>query len=83
MASASGEYVVQLDGDASIETPGWVERMLAFFERDERVGVVTAKVVLDNGLVHACGIDATGPEACATAPRQWRSRSGGGAGTTA
>jgi GT2 family glycosyltransferase len=62
MASASGEYVVQLDGDASIETPGWVERMLAFFERDERVGVVTAKVVLDNGLVHACGIDATGPE---------------------
>jgi GT2 family glycosyltransferase len=62
LEAATGSHVVQLDADASVETPGWVETMLAFFERDERVGVATAKVVLDNGLLHACGIDVLGPE---------------------
>jgi O-antigen biosynthesis protein len=59
---ASGELVVQLDGDASMETPGWVDRMVRLFDCDERVGVVTGKVVFDWGDVQTCGVDVVGPE---------------------
>ena len=62
LAAATGELVVQLDADASIETPGWLGRMVAFFCSDERIGAVTAKVVFDWGEVHACGINVVGPE---------------------
>jgi GT2 family glycosyltransferase len=58
---ASGEVVVQLDADASVETPGWLEKMLALLGSDARVGVITAKVVLDDGFIHACGVDLVGP----------------------
>jgi GT2 family glycosyltransferase len=61
LAAATGELVVQLDADASIETPGWLERMVAFFESDERIGVVTGKVVFDWGEIHTCGVDVLGP----------------------
>ncbi len=54
---ASGDVVVQLDADASIETHGWLEKMLGLLESDDRVGVVTAKIVMDDGFVHACGVD--------------------------
>lgn len=62
LAAATGELVVQLDGDASVETPGWLEQMVEFFLSDERIGAVTAKVVLDTGEIHACGVDVVGPE---------------------
>jgi glycosyltransferase involved in cell wall biosynthesis len=62
LRAASGELVVQLDADASVETPGWLERMLGFFLSDERIGVLTAKVVFDWGEVHTCGVDVLGPE---------------------
>jgi GT2 family glycosyltransferase len=62
LQAATGELVVQLDGDASVETPGWLERMVDFFLSDERIGVVTPKVVFESGEVHACGIDVVGPE---------------------
>ena len=60
--AATGEIVVQLDADASIETPGWIERMLAFFLSDPRIGVVTPKVIMDYDLVHTYGINVLGPE---------------------
>jgi glycosyltransferase involved in cell wall biosynthesis len=53
LEAASGEVVVQLDADASIETSGWLERLLDILLFDDRVGVVTAKVVLDAGGLHA------------------------------
>lgn len=59
---ATGEIMVQLDADASIETPGWLEQMVAFYRSDERIGVVCGRVVLDNGRVHAYGLDLIGPE---------------------
>lgn len=62
LEAATGEVVVQLDGDASVETPGWVEEMLALLLSDDRIGVVTAKVVLESGRIHACGMDVIGPE---------------------
>ncbi|MBV9310824.1 MAG: glycosyltransferase [Solirubrobacterales bacterium] len=62
LGEATGELVVQLDADASIETAGWLERMLSFFLSDERIGVITAKIVFDWGEIHTCGVDVVGPE---------------------
>ena len=61
LAEASGEIVVRLDGDATIETPGWLERMLSFYRSDERVGVLVAKIVFDSGHVHSYGMNVVGP----------------------
>lgn len=61
LQAATGEVVVQLDADASVETPGWTERMLALLLCDPRVGVVTVRVVLDSGFVHACGVSLVSP----------------------
>src|SRR5687767_15228347 len=59
---ATGEIVVRLDGDATIETPGWLERMLSFYRSDERIGVVVGKIVFDSGHVHSYGMNIVGPE---------------------
>ncbi len=61
LAEASGELVVQMDADASIETAGWLESMVGFFRSDPRVGVVTGKIVFDWGELHTCGVDVIGP----------------------
>jgi len=83
LEAATGEVCVQLDADASVETPGWTQRMLGLLETDERVGLVTAKVVTDFGTVHACGIDLISPEGLRDRPsvisepaghRRWHSR---------
>src|SRR4051794_28853005 len=62
LRAATGELVVQLDADASIETPGWLDRMVRFFVSDPRIGVVTGKIVTDAGLLQACGINVIGPD---------------------
>ena len=62
LGHARGELVVQLDGDATVETPGWLERMIGVLESGPRVGVVGAGVVFDNGRVHAFGVDLVGPD---------------------
>ncbi|MEA2448422.1 MAG: hypothetical protein QOG63_354 [Thermoleophilaceae bacterium] len=54
--AASGDLIVRLDGDATLETPGWLERLLAVRELSDRVGVVVTKVVFDSGRVQACGM---------------------------
>ncbi len=59
---AGGDVVVRLDGDATLESPGWLERMLAFLERDERVGVVTGRTVFEDGRVHSYGLEIVGPQ---------------------
>jgi GT2 family glycosyltransferase len=61
LAAASGELIVQLDGDATIETPGWLERMVDFWASDTRIGVVTPLVVHDHGGIHAAGVDLVSP----------------------
>jgi GT2 family glycosyltransferase len=62
LEAASGELVVQLDGDASMETKGWLGKMVDFFVSDEGIGVVTGKIVFDWGDMHTCGVDVVGPE---------------------
>jgi GT2 family glycosyltransferase len=58
----AGDIIVRIDGDATVETPGWLETMLAFHTSDPRIGVTVAKIVLDSGLLHAAGIVAVDPE---------------------
>jgi GT2 family glycosyltransferase len=57
LAVASGELIVQLDGDATVETPGWLERMVQFHQSDERIGVVTPLVTFETGAIHAAGVN--------------------------
>ena len=64
LGAAEGDIVVQLDADASVETPDWIQKMLALFTSDERVGVVTGRVVIDDGHVHTYGVNIVGPEGC-------------------
>jgi GT2 family glycosyltransferase len=61
-AAASGDLLVQMDGDATLETPGWLERMVEFQQSDPRVAVVTPAVVFDSGRVHAYGVNIVGPD---------------------
>jgi GT2 family glycosyltransferase len=56
-ARARGELIVRLDGDATIETPGWLERMLALHRVSPKVGVVAGGVVFDSGRVHSFGMN--------------------------
>jgi GT2 family glycosyltransferase len=58
----SGELIVRMDGDATVETPGWLERMIRLHDADPAVGVVAGRVVLDSGLVHAYGVNCICPE---------------------
>jgi glycosyltransferase involved in cell wall biosynthesis len=57
LAAASGELVVQLDGDATVETSEWLESMVDFYECDAQIGVVCPLVVFDHGRVHAAGVN--------------------------
>jgi GT2 family glycosyltransferase len=57
-----GRLVVRMDGDATVETPGWLEAMVRLHDLDEAVGVVAGRVVLDSGLVHAYGVNCICPE---------------------
>ena len=59
---ATGEVIVRLDGDATIETPGWLGRMLDFHASDDRVGVIGPKIVFDSGHLHNAGMDIVVPE---------------------
>ncbi len=76
LRAASGEVVVQLDADASIDTAGWLEKMLALLLADDRVGVVTAKVVLDSGSIHACGVNLVDPQGLHDRPSRITERVG-------
>ena len=60
LARASGDVIVRLDGDATIESPGWLGRILRLMETDDRVGVVTGRTVFDNGRLHSYGFNVVG-----------------------
>jgi GT2 family glycosyltransferase len=59
--AVSGEVIVRLDGDATVETRGWLEKMLAFQGLSDANGVTVAKMIFDSGLVHTCGVNLVGP----------------------
>ena len=59
---ADGDVVVQLDADATVETPGWDDTMAGVLEQDPDVGVVSPRVVFDSGYVHAYGVNIVSPK---------------------
>jgi GT2 family glycosyltransferase len=59
--AATGELCVQLDDDVTVETYGWVERMVELMAVDDAVGVVTGKVVFDSGHLQCCGVNVVSP----------------------
>jgi len=61
LAEASGKLVVQLDSDVTIDSEGWLEKLIAFFCSHPSIGVVTAKVVFDWGELQSCGVNVIGP----------------------
>jgi O-antigen biosynthesis protein len=60
--ASSGELLVQMDGDATVETRGWLDQMVAFQRSAPAVAVVSAAVILDNGRVHAYGVNLIDPK---------------------
>ncbi|EAK6748940.1 glycosyltransferase family 2 protein, partial [Campylobacter jejuni] len=51
-----GEFIIRCDGDATIETSSFVEKFLEFYYiNPEKIGVITSKVIADNGWLHALG----------------------------
>lgn len=57
---ASGEIIVQMDADASVVTPGWIEHLLPALLADDGIGAVVPLVVYDSGYVQACGVNLLG-----------------------
>lgn len=55
---AKGEFIIRCDGDATIETKGFVEEFLRFYKvAPDKIGVITSKVMIDDGRLHAIGRD--------------------------
>lgn len=53
---AKGEFIIRCDGDATIETKGFVEEFLRFYSvSPKKIGVITSKVMIDDGRLHAIG----------------------------
>lgn len=52
--AARGDYIIRCDGDATVETPGFVEKFLDLCSvAPEKIGVITSKVIFDTGDLHA------------------------------
>ncbi|MCV3396615.1 glycosyltransferase family 2 protein [Campylobacter sp. RKI_CA19_01116] len=59
---SKGEFIIRCDGDATIETQSFVEKFLEFYYIEpEKIGVITSKVIADNGWLHALGRSVISP----------------------
>jgi len=50
-----GKLICRLDGDATIETPNWLTKMVQFYTSHADIGMVVAKIFFDNGRLHSAG----------------------------
>ena len=48
------EFVVRIDGDATVETPGWIPLLLRML-RNSEVGMAGGQVIWEFGRVHSFG----------------------------
>lgn len=54
--AAKGDFIIRCDGDATVETPGFVEKFLDFYSvAPEKIGVITSKVIADDGWLQTIG----------------------------
>lgn len=54
LSMAKTDFVVRIDGDATVETPGWISILLETLRFDE-VGIVGGQVMWESGRVHSFG----------------------------
>ena len=60
--ASKGDFIIRLDGDATIETKSFIEKFLEFYYIDpEKIGVITTKVITDQGKLHAIGRNVISP----------------------
>lgn len=60
--AAKGNFIIRCDGDATIETKSFVEKFLDFYYiNPEKIGVITSKVLIDDGNLHAIGRSVISP----------------------
>jgi GT2 family glycosyltransferase len=53
--AASGKYLVLLNDDTTV-TPGWLDRLVAFLEKDPNIGIVGPKLLYpETNLIQHCG----------------------------
>jgi glycosyltransferase involved in cell wall biosynthesis len=58
LAAAKGNFLIRLDGDATIESDGFIEKFLDFYSiAPDKIGVITSRVITDYGSLHAIGRD--------------------------
>lgn len=58
LSAVKGEFIIRMDGDATIETKEFVEKFLEFYYiNPQKIGVLTSKVIADEGWLHAIGRD--------------------------
>jgi glycosyltransferase involved in cell wall biosynthesis len=62
LEAAGGELIAAVDGDATMETPGWLDTMVDFHAADPRVGTVTGAVEFDDGRIQGYGMMLVCPE---------------------
>jgi GT2 family glycosyltransferase/SAM-dependent methyltransferase len=60
-AAARGRIIVRLDGDIVLRTERWLTPLVAMFDADPRLGIVTGTQLLPDGSVYAFGDDLWGP----------------------
>jgi GT2 family glycosyltransferase len=49
------DYVLRIDGDATVETPGWALRLISHLEAWPEIGIVGGHVIWETGRVHSLG----------------------------
>ena len=54
LSSAKTEFVIRLDGDATVETPDWISKLIMVL-RHEEIGIVGGSVIFEDGRVHSFG----------------------------
>jgi len=56
LKEVKGNFIIRMDGDATVETKSFVERFLNFyFINPSKIGVITSMVIWENGIIHALG----------------------------
>jgi len=56
LKEVKGDFIIRMDGDATVETKSFVEKFLKFYEiNPSKIGVITSKVIWETGIVHALG----------------------------
>lgn len=49
------EFVFRIDGDATVETPDWIERIKGQLTANPQIGLIGGQVIFDHGQIHSFG----------------------------